>query len=419
MIDNLQFLVLLCLFPIYIYFFPLILQAQLYRITEQYLRRTNLPIIRRTAETELAVADAVNVEKEIFERSNSKLVYVNLCSLAMSQVASKPETAEANVSNSSKAALKIAIDVAEVTKSDIATGDKQESAETNVSSSTLPASEVSVGVLGETIFYPKAGGWSNVEEALKMAGLFSDSPPNSPYCATKDFNEDEPTQENVNEGLNYDAQSNVLITIDTERDASMNQNAGQAVVGCDVAVELPFDFSEPLEQLKESMPENSQAELKIENGLPLNIPEREIFNEPSVENYEGGTKEHPLGQISGKAIEVLNKPLVTGEDDNPNSGLKENCISKDPSVTDTKSRISDPTHLDKTSAGKENLETHSRDNVQISPVICDNIPDEEIAKSTNDKLDLTISISKKVRQDLTVIQTNHDHFQRGPRVMVS
>lgn len=380
-------------------------QVQLYRITEHYLRRTNLPIIRRTAETELAVADAGNVEKEIFERSNSKLVYVNLCSQAVSQLANKPESAEENVSNFPNTVLKVANEVAESTKSDIETDNKPESAGTSVSGSTLSTSEVSIGVLRETIFYPKADEWSNVEEALKMAGLFSDSPLSSP-SATKDFNEDESTQENVNEGLNSDAQSNVLHSMDTERDPSMTQNPGQAVVAYDcinVAVKLPFDFSKSLEQQKESGPDNSQAELRMENVLPPNTPERGLCNEPSLEECEGGNKDHPMGQISYKAVEVLNQPMVTGEDKNPISGLKESCILNDAirvSVTDTKSCNNDPdgcsAHLDETSAGKENSETHSRENTEISPVNFDNIPNEEIANLTNEKSDLTISISKKV-----------------------
>ncbi|KAL6874127.1 hypothetical protein ACP4OV_014209 [Aristida adscensionis] len=45
-------------------------------------QETNLDVIRRCADTELAIVDAVNVEKDIYERSNSKSVYVNLCSQA-------------------------------------------------------------------------------------------------------------------------------------------------------------------------------------------------------------------------------------------------------------------------------------------------------------------------------------------------
>ncbi|XP_011626307.2 uncharacterized protein At4g10930 isoform X1 [Amborella trichopoda] len=60
-------------------------QMQLNCLIEHFLRKADLPIIRRTAETELAVADAVNIEKEIYGRSNSKIVYVNLCAQALSQ----------------------------------------------------------------------------------------------------------------------------------------------------------------------------------------------------------------------------------------------------------------------------------------------------------------------------------------------
>ncbi|KAH0451012.1 hypothetical protein IEQ34_021704 [Dendrobium chrysotoxum] len=380
-------------------------QVQLYRITEHYLRRANLPVIRRTAETELAVADAVNVEKDIFERSNSKLVYVNLCSLAVSQLVNKPVSPEENVSNSPKAALMISNEVAEGTKSDTEADNKPESSERNVSNSTLPTSEVSNEALGERSFSPKVGGWSNVEEALKMAGLFSDSPPSSPYGATNISNEDESTQENVNEGINYDAQSNVLHSMDTEGDVSMTQNPGKAVAAYDcinVAVKLPLDLSKSLEEQKESEPGNSQADHRMENVLPRNMPERGVFDEP-LEECEGDNKDHPMGQISDEAVKVLNKPLVIGEDPNPISGLKENCILNDAtrvSVTVTENCTSGPdggsAHVDETFAGIENLETHSREDLQNNPDICDTIPSEEIAKLTNGKSDLTISISKKV-----------------------
>ncbi|XP_022737230.1 uncharacterized protein At4g10930-like [Durio zibethinus] len=55
-------------------------QAQPYCMAEHFLRKANLPIIRRTAETELDVADAINIEREVADRSNSKVVYLNLSS---------------------------------------------------------------------------------------------------------------------------------------------------------------------------------------------------------------------------------------------------------------------------------------------------------------------------------------------------
>ncbi|KAK1276793.1 hypothetical protein QJS04_geneDACA012800 [Acorus gramineus] len=112
-------------------------QAQLYRLAEHYLKNANLHVIRRTADTELAVADAVNVEKEICDRSNSKLVYVNLCSQVCSQHA-----------NHSKCNAEAA------PESEHATKEESE---------------------------PPTVTCDNVEDALRSAGLTSDSPPNSPH----------------------------------------------------------------------------------------------------------------------------------------------------------------------------------------------------------------------------------------------
>ncbi|CAH8388532.1 unnamed protein product [Eruca vesicaria subsp. sativa] len=55
-------------------------QAQLYRLTEHFLKKENLLEVRRSAATELAVADAINIEKVIADKSSSKVVYLNLCS---------------------------------------------------------------------------------------------------------------------------------------------------------------------------------------------------------------------------------------------------------------------------------------------------------------------------------------------------
>ncbi|KAL4592742.1 hypothetical protein LXL04_005746 [Taraxacum kok-saghyz] len=65
-------------------------QAQLYRLTEHFLKKTNMPIssTHPSAEIELAVADAINVEKSVADKSNSKLVYINLCSQELSSLKS-------------------------------------------------------------------------------------------------------------------------------------------------------------------------------------------------------------------------------------------------------------------------------------------------------------------------------------------
>ncbi|XP_062026252.1 uncharacterized protein At4g10930 [Rosa rugosa] len=116
-------------------------QTQLYRLTEHLLRKANLPVIRRTANTELAVADAINIEKEIADRSNSKLVYLNLCSQ----------------------------EILHLSKGNKASG-------TPVLSSS--PSSVHADRSGEAVHEPSTD--PVTEEALRNAGLLSDSPPNSP-----------------------------------------------------------------------------------------------------------------------------------------------------------------------------------------------------------------------------------------------
>lgn len=117
-----------------------ICQAQVYRLAEHFLKRAGVPGVNRTAEVELAVADAVNIEKEACQRSKSKLVYVNLCS--QHTMPSKAPKVEA------------------------------------VDLTATPAEEVTDG---------------GVEETLRLAGLLSDSPPNSPPRLTKcNGEEDDP-----------------------------------------------------------------------------------------------------------------------------------------------------------------------------------------------------------------------------------
>ncbi|XP_049397773.1 uncharacterized protein At4g10930 isoform X2 [Solanum stenotomum] len=125
--------------------------AQLHRLTEHLLKKANLPVMRRTAETELAIADAVNIEKEVADRSNSKLVYINLCSqeLRRSDNASNVGVAESSPCQNSEVLTNSSEEVSDVDSSD-------------------PA----------------------VNEALRNAGLLSDSPPNSPSCVLEEVKEE-------------------------------------------------------------------------------------------------------------------------------------------------------------------------------------------------------------------------------------
>lgn len=119
-----------------------ILQTQLYRLTEHFLRKANLPVIYRTAETELAVADAVNIEKGVADRSNSKLVYLNLCSQEILHRSENSKSSGApEVDSSSPSA--VLFDRSEQNTNEVLADDA-------------------------------------IEKALRTAGLLSDSPPNSP-----------------------------------------------------------------------------------------------------------------------------------------------------------------------------------------------------------------------------------------------
>lgn len=99
-----------------------------------------MPVFRRTADTELAVADAVNMEQEVVNRSSSKLVYLNLCSQVISQQIKNKRPDKVVESEPYEPVVH--------------------------SEASDPA--------------PKLPSDISDEEALRLAGLLSDSPPNSP-----------------------------------------------------------------------------------------------------------------------------------------------------------------------------------------------------------------------------------------------
>lgn len=138
------------------------MQAQLHRLTEHFLRKTNMPVNCRTAEIELAVADAVNIEKEVANRSNSKLVYVNLCSQEL------------------------------LHRSDSTLSGK------SVESNPNPVSEIPADRLVEAT--NDLSSRLAVDEALRNAGLLSDSPPNSPHHQLDEIMKADDSKRLVHEG---------------------------------------------------------------------------------------------------------------------------------------------------------------------------------------------------------------------------
>ncbi|MCO5560175.1 hypothetical protein L7F22_013783 [Adiantum nelumboides] len=121
-------------------------QIQLDHFIEHYLQQGPIEVVSDNPECQAALATAINKEKEIYARSNSKGVYVNLCVQAL---ASLPKLATSSAEEASP------VRDAEF-------------------SPFLPA-EMSV----------EAAGTSNIDDvavliAWKAAGLISDSPPGSP-----------------------------------------------------------------------------------------------------------------------------------------------------------------------------------------------------------------------------------------------
>ncbi|GFS38105.1 hypothetical protein Acr_00g0055710 [Actinidia rufa] len=129
---------------------PLSVRQGLANVNSSTTSITFIGTFSTSSYTELAVADAVNIEKEIANRSNSKVVYANLMSQELLHRSDNIESSKATEPDPS-------------------------------SISAVPAdrSEQAINDLSDG---------SMVEEALKKAGLLSDSPPDSPYHQMEETN---------------------------------------------------------------------------------------------------------------------------------------------------------------------------------------------------------------------------------------
>ncbi|KAF9610064.1 hypothetical protein IFM89_019904 [Coptis chinensis] len=224
--------------------FPLL--AQLHHLIEHFLRKANLPVLRRTADTELAVADAVNIENEVVNRSNSKLVYLNLCAQALARHTSSNRHDTAAESGPSQSVVD--------------------------TESTDPA--------GEESSDPSA------EAALRMAGLVSDSPLNSPYRS--DVNDD-------NQSLNEDKGPENVFDIDSHAeldiygDFEYDLDSEDYIGGIDPKVSKP----QPEEgDLKMKVVFSTQNTRRTNNDLdPKDIERLEFINDrngfPFLEVHKG------------------------------------------------------------------------------------------------------------------------------------
>ncbi|KAK3161781.1 hypothetical protein QOZ80_1BG0081350 [Eleusine coracana subsp. coracana] len=136
-------------------------QAQLHRIAEHYLQKANLDVIRRCADTELAIADAVNVEKDIYESDMEDAVN------GVVTTDQKNELGDDIVPEQTVCKQAFSFSSAEEALKEAGLFDSP------------PDSPERKSTALEGTSNPVIGGFSSAEEALKEAGLF-DSPPNSP-----------------------------------------------------------------------------------------------------------------------------------------------------------------------------------------------------------------------------------------------
>lgn len=240
-------------------------QAQLHRLTEHFLKKTNLPVSRPTAEIELAVADAINVEKAVADRSNSKLVYVNLCS---QELLHRSDNMDSTTGPDTKP-TDVLDDNSETTTNDLPTN-------------------------------------ADVDEALRNAGLLSDSPPDSPHHLTGDTKEED-GPDNVFE---IDSQPELDIYGDFEYDLEDDDFIGAGAIKtsklqeADTKIKMVFSTLESDRSDTAWRFEDLEAPIVVENANEDNTKEKS----PCESSLPGGEEE-----ILGECEELYGpdkEPLV-------------------------------------------------------------------------------------------------------------
>ncbi|KAH9605236.1 hypothetical protein KSS87_020009 [Heliosperma pusillum] len=234
-------------------------QAQLYRLTEHFLKMANLPSICRTAATELAVADAVNIEKQAADRSISKVVYLNLCSQELRR-------------------------------------------HTNLSTplECTPSSPSPVPTEAEHSFAPALG--SETEAALRAAGLLSDSPPSSPLQTANGLNScDSPVgkEEETENIFEMDSHPDLDIYGDFEYDLDEEDYIGATAIAS-------------------SKPQAEEGESKVKvvfSTLTISKPESEEQNLVSSTSLLGHDADVESAHIEGikDSVPLVGNTPVDGE----------------------------------------------------------------------------------------------------------
>ncbi|KAF8379716.1 hypothetical protein HHK36_029161 [Tetracentron sinense] len=378
-------------------------QVQLYRMTEHFLRIANLPVICRTADTELAVADAVNIEKEVVNRANSKLVYVNLCSQVLSQH-----------TNNSKSS-----------------GDTESSPP-----SSAVLTERSEQADEQTPSDPA------VEEALRLAGLMSDTPPSSPHLWTKDLDDEDAPSTKVREeegpdnvfdmdfhaemdiygDFEYDLDDEdyigasalrvtklqpkdedpkmmvVFSTLNSERSNKALDSEGHERSGI---VEVPKDSPSLLKCHKDRGIGSSTMEIKLETPcLPAETLQGEGDEEPSLAECEalyGPDKEPLIKKFPEKASREPDKLVekeVSAEKIAP--VRSENCGSNKAAMASEFESESCAQNIFVTGRSPVNRDSSGGENSPNHSLTGEHAHRKETKSNNNKQLDISNSISKKV-----------------------
>ncbi|CAN0840943.1 Uncharacterized protein At4g10930, partial [Linum grandiflorum] len=276
-------------------------QTQLYRLTEYYLKKLNLPAIRRTAETELAVADAINIEKEVAEKSSTKMVYVNLCSQRLLHRSDNSKSVRAAESETSSVPA--------------APADQEQ-----------PKNEIPADPA--------------IEEALRLAGLLSDSPPASPVHKSDEVGDDSSAQakeEGPDNILEIDSVPEADIYGDFEYDLDDEDYIGATSVNVsknsqeEVQAKMKLVFS----TLKLEEPDKLSGDAGESGNCSSSLPGEE-GEEPSLAECEElyGPEKEPMMTKFQLDIPVENK---SSQGDNVARSPNE----KKPSTTEEESRKED------------------------------------------------------------------------------
>ncbi|KAK6935532.1 Zinc finger, RING-type [Dillenia turbinata] len=256
-------------------------QAQLYRLSEHFLKKANLSVIHRTAATELAVADAVNIEKEVADRSNSKIVYMNLCSQELLR--------HSNNSKSDRSTESITTLTSEV-------------------SAVKPEQETN-----ELSADPE------VEEALKNAGLLSDSPPGTPIDQVKAVgNIDDPSTRITDDGpdniLEMDSHPELDIYGDFEYDLEDEDYIGAAATKASML--QPAEGESKMKVVFSTLiADGRSVDSHSENDKSVNEPQDshhalELHKDKGKESSPVQDKVDPLGFLEGHAPDGGEEPSL-------------------------------------------------------------------------------------------------------------